>query len=68
MLSRDSVLQRGLFDWKTIEQTITLHEMNREDHTDHLLSLLNLELWCRMFLDGQSPDDLGHQIESESLH
>jgi asparagine synthase (glutamine-hydrolysing) len=68
VLSRDAVLRRGLFDWKTIEQTIALHEMNREDHTDHLLSLLNLEIWCRMFLDGQSPHDLSHQIESESLH
>jgi asparagine synthase (glutamine-hydrolysing) len=68
VLSRDAVLRRGLFDWKTVEQTIALHEMNREDHTDHLLSLLNLEIWCRMFLDGQSPHDLSHQIESESLH
>jgi asparagine synthase (glutamine-hydrolysing) len=67
VLSREAVLRRGLFDWKTVEQTITLHETNREDHTDHLLSLLNLELWCRMFLDGQAPDDLARQIESESL-
>jgi asparagine synthase (glutamine-hydrolysing) len=65
VLSQDSVKRRGWFQWDSIAQTIAMHESNREDHTDHLLSLMNLELWCRMYLDGQSPADLSEQIRSE---
>jgi len=65
VLSQNSVEKRGLFHWDCIKETIALHESNREDHTDHLLSLMNLELWCRMYLDGQSPGELSQQIKSE---
>jgi asparagine synthase (glutamine-hydrolysing) len=65
VLSRDSVERRGWFRWDSIATTIAMHESNREDHTDHLLSLMNLELWCRMYLDGQSPADLSEQIRNE---
>jgi asparagine synthase (glutamine-hydrolysing) len=67
ILSKRAVMQRGLFNWDGVEETIRLHESSRADNTDHLLSLLNLELWCRMYLDGQSPDDLTEQIRSECV-
>ncbi|MGI9305366.1 MAG: asparagine synthase (glutamine-hydrolyzing) [Gammaproteobacteria bacterium] len=62
VLSKESVQRRGLLCWETVQQTIALHEANREDHTDHLLSLMNFELWCQMYLDGGSPDDLAAEI------
>jgi len=62
VLSKQAVLKRGLFDWNSVERTIRLHESNKADNTDHILSLLNLELWCRIYLDGESPDDLSGQI------
>jgi asparagine synthase (glutamine-hydrolysing) len=65
ILSEDSISSRGLFNWPAIQETIKLHENDREDHTDHLLSLMNLELWCRMYLDGFSAADLSDQIKSE---
>jgi len=49
-----------------IAETIALHDANREDHTDHLLSLLNLELWCRLYLDGRSPEDVGGTLTEEA--
>jgi asparagine synthase (glutamine-hydrolysing) len=52
-LSEESVRARGLFDPKTVQQVITAHQQNNSDYTDHLLSLINFELWCRMFIDGQ---------------
>ena len=51
-----------------MKETIALHEANKADYTDHLLSLMNLELWCRMYLDHQSPEDLTEQIKSETIN
>jgi asparagine synthase (glutamine-hydrolysing) len=41
-----------------VERVIALHGAGREDCTDHLVALVNLELWCRIYLDGRSPDDV----------
>lgn len=51
-LSNEQVRKRGLFDPATVSQIIDDHRAQRSDHTDHLLGLINLELWCRIFLDG----------------
>jgi asparagine synthase (glutamine-hydrolysing) len=66
VLSRQSVERRGLLHWPVIAETIALHDSNREDHTDHLLALLNLELWCRLYLDGRSPEDVGGSLAEEA--
>jgi asparagine synthase (glutamine-hydrolysing) len=54
VLSRESILRRGLFDPESVERMILEHEHQKVDRTDHLLSLINLEIWCRLYLDGQS--------------
>ena len=66
ILSRRSIERRGLFDWQAVSETIALHAAGREDHTDHLLSLINLEVWARMYLDKRSPDDLAHELTREA--
>ena len=55
-LSRDSVQNRGIFDWAEIERIKASHRDNQEDYTDHLLSLLNFELWSQLYLDGDSQE------------
>lgn len=65
VLSQKSIERRGLFHWPEIEQTLALHRSNREDHTDHLLALLNLELWARIYLDGCSPEDLSGEVKEK---
>jgi asparagine synthase (glutamine-hydrolysing) len=50
-LSERQVTQRGLFAWPAVRNLIEQHRTRRADHTDHLLGLVNLELWCRIFLD-----------------
>jgi len=50
-LSPDQLCKRGIFDSATVQQIISDHETQRRDRTDHLLSLINLELWSRIFLD-----------------
>lgn len=65
MLSPESVKKRGLFDPNLVSETIAMHEQNKADHTDHLLALLFLEVWSRLYLDKQTPGDLTQQIEAE---
>jgi asparagine synthase (glutamine-hydrolysing) len=62
-----SPTRRRAINWEAVQETIMLHEANREDHTDHLLTLMNLEIWCRIYLDGESPADLAAQIKAGAL-
>jgi asparagine synthase (glutamine-hydrolysing) len=50
-LSPEQVRQRGLFRPEAVNQLIADHKAELADHTDHLLALVCLELWCRIFLD-----------------
>src|SRR6266404_267827 len=51
-LSESQIRKRGIFDPAVIQDIISTHRAQRSDHTDHLLALINLELWSRIFLDG----------------
>ena len=63
VLSRESILRRGLLDPDAVERTIREHEQQKADRTDHLLSLINLEIWCRLYLDGQSAGGVADQLK-----
>jgi asparagine synthase (glutamine-hydrolysing) len=52
MLSETQVKRRGLFHWPVVQEIISSHREQRSDRTDHLLALISLEAWCRIFLDG----------------
>ena len=58
LLSKDSIENRGWFRWESVRRTMHAHESNRADHTDHLSALMNLEIWCRIFVDGESHEDV----------
>ena len=62
LLSRESVTRRGLLDPEAVERTIREHEQQKADRTDHLLGLINLEIWCRLYLDGRSAGDVAYQL------
>ncbi len=64
VLSRKSIEQRGWFHWPAVAETIEMHRQQRADHTDHLMCLLNLELWARLYLDGVSTNDLGEELQA----
>jgi asparagine synthase (glutamine-hydrolysing) len=48
-LSNAQIRERGLFDPAAVREIFAAHKEQRSDHTDHLLALINLELWCRIF-------------------
>jgi asparagine synthase (glutamine-hydrolysing) len=62
LLSPSAVERRGLFDPAQVAAVLREHEQQRADRTDHLLALVNLEVWCRMYLDGQT-----HAAVADSL-
>ncbi len=66
VLSPAAIERRGLFDPAQVATVLREHELQRADRTDHLLALVNLEVWCRMYLDGQSHADVADSLR-ESL-
>lgn len=64
LLSADVVRSRGLFDPAVVSRLVADHEAARIDGTDALQALMNLEIWSRMMLDGQSPEDLTAELKS----
>ncbi len=63
LLSREAVLRRGLLDPDAVERTIREHERQKADRTDHLLSLVNLEIWCRLYLDGRGVGSVADELK-----
>jgi len=66
LLSRQSVVRRGLLRPDVVEETLALHQANRADRTDHLLALINLEVWCRIYLDRRQPTDVSAELAAEA--
>ncbi len=62
LLSRESVESRGLLRFEALRAIVRAHDAHREDYSDLLLVLLNLELWCRLFLDGRSESDVADEL------
>jgi asparagine synthase (glutamine-hydrolysing) len=62
LLSREAVESRGLLRFDAVRALVQAHDANREDYSDLLLVLVNLELWCRLFLDGQEAGDVGDEL------
>ena len=63
-LSESQINKRGFFDPKTVQGIIAAHHSERADYTDHLLTLINFELWSRIFIDG---NDWKHAPSNEML-
>jgi asparagine synthase (glutamine-hydrolysing) len=67
VLNRKSIEHRGLLNWEAVRETIGRHDANREDNTDLLTVLINVEIWCRLFLDGRSVEDVTAELEERTL-
>ena len=61
-LSAVSIGKRGLLDAREVDRLIGNHVKSAEDNTDRLLAILNLEIWCRIYLDGESPEQVSEEI------
>jgi asparagine synthase (glutamine-hydrolysing) len=48
-------LRRGLFEPSLLRRLVEEHRERVRDHGDRLWLLMNLEIWQRIFLDGENP-------------
>jgi asparagine synthase (glutamine-hydrolysing) len=62
VLSAASLERRGVFNPSAVQKLIAEHTHARHDRTEHLLALMNFEIWARIFLDGQKPEDVAGEI------
>lgn len=51
-------LARGVFEPSELQRLVNEHETGVRDHADRLWCLVNLELWQRIFLDGEEPAEI----------
>jgi asparagine synthase (glutamine-hydrolysing) len=63
LLNERTVAERGLFDHAQVRGLIADHEANRLDGTDQVLSLMNLEIWSRIYLDRRAPEDVSAELQ-----
>ena len=54
LLSEEAVKRRGLFRPAEVRRVVAENLSGREDYGLHVLQLLTLEMWCRIFLDEQT--------------
>ncbi len=57
-VSGPRTLERGLFDADEVRRLCGEHLAGATDHTSRLWALLTLEMWQRIFLDGEAPADV----------
>ena len=51
LLSEETVRRRGLFRPAEVRRVVSYNQSGREDYGLHVLQLLTLEMWQRIFLD-----------------
>jgi asparagine synthase (glutamine-hydrolysing) len=51
-------LRRSLFDPSSLKRLVAEHLDGTADHGDRLWLLLNLEIWQRIFVDGEDPAEM----------
>lgn len=54
----ERALGRGLFDEAVVRGMVNSHVNGEADHSERLWSLINLEHWHRIFLEGEEPAQL----------
>lgn len=66
MLLEPRALNRGLFGKDAIVRLFAEHRAGSRDHGDRIWRLLNLEIWHRVFIDGETPAGLDVLTASSS--
>ena len=67
LLGRRTVINRGILDPDAVERICNDHDRGREDYTDLVLVLMNLEIWARLYMDGQHHEDVAGTLAERSL-
>jgi asparagine synthase (glutamine-hydrolysing) len=66
LLNPAVVESRGYLSAAGVQSVLEAHDANREDYSDLLLVLMNLEIWCRLFVDQRSVDDVAGELSERA--
>lgn len=55
-LLESRTLSRNLFNPYAVKKMLKEHRSGFRDHTNRIWRLLNFEIWCRVFFDGEEPN------------
>ena len=71
LISSPRSFDRGLFRREAVERLLEQHRAGHVDHSDRIWRMLNLELWLRVFVDGEQelvrPSELPVRTVTHSL-
>jgi asparagine synthase (glutamine-hydrolysing) len=62
LLRPAAIEHRGLLSADIVARAIADHDSRREDYSDLLLVLMNLEIWCRLFIDRRAAVDVSEEL------
>lgn len=63
LLEQSRAEQLGIFDWNVFRQVVNDHDKGVVDHGEGILwSMVNFELWVRIFLNNESPDEIHERV------
>jgi asparagine synthase (glutamine-hydrolysing) len=65
ILLSEPTRERNIFQDSFIRRLLVEHSQRTRDHTEALWTVLNIELWARIFLDGDGWESVTGQINSE---
>jgi asparagine synthase (glutamine-hydrolysing) len=61
-LTQARTVEQGIFQRGSILRLLSEHRAGRVDHHVRLWMLLNVELWVRMYLEGESRESIGEEL------
>jgi asparagine synthase (glutamine-hydrolysing) len=55
--------RRGLFNRESVARLVAEHTRHEGGHAERLWALVNVEIWHRLFIDGESADDVATSMD-----
>jgi asparagine synthase (glutamine-hydrolysing) len=65
LLNEKKFLERGIFRKENIKSIVVDHRKGKEDYSDLLWQLINVELWFRLFIDKVSSEKEARELGSD---
>lgn len=66
LFQQSRFVEQGIFEGGEVQRLWNEHLSGKADHNYRLWILLNLELWHRLYFEGETPDSLSEQIRRMS--